>query len=72
MRCADGPRGPPGGHFRHQKSVAKTVQRLGGFVAKYMGDGVLVYFGYPEAHEDDAERALKSLVVSFNQFERIG
>jgi class 3 adenylate cyclase len=33
------------------------VHRFGGFVAKYMGDGVLVYFGYPQAHEDDAERA---------------
>ena len=37
----------------YQKSVAETVQRFGGFVAKYMGDGVLVYFGYPQAHEDD-------------------
>jgi class 3 adenylate cyclase len=36
------------------------VQRFGGFVAKYMGDGVLVYFGYPQAHEDDAERAVRS------------
>src|SRR5262249_22784681 len=35
-------------------------QRFGGFVAKYMGDGVLVYFGYPEAHEDDAERTVRS------------
>ena len=34
--------------------------RLGGFVAKYMGDGVLVYFGYPQAHEDDAERAVRA------------
>ena len=42
----------------YQKSVAETVQRFGGFVAKYMGDGVLVYFGYPQAHEDDAERAV--------------
>jgi class 3 adenylate cyclase len=40
--------------------VAKTVQRFGGFVAKYMGDGVLVYFGYPQAHEDDAERAVRA------------
>jgi class 3 adenylate cyclase len=39
----------------YQKCVAETVQRFGGFVAKYMGDGVLVYFGYPQAHEDDAE-----------------
>jgi predicted ATPase len=36
------------------------VQRFGGFVAKYMGDGVLVYFGYPKAHEDDAERAVRA------------
>jgi class 3 adenylate cyclase/predicted ATPase len=44
----------------YQKSVAETVGRFGGFVAKYMGDGVLVYFGYPQAHEDDAERAVKA------------
>ena len=35
-------------------------ERFGGFVAKYMGDGVLVYFGYPQAHEDDAERAVRA------------
>jgi class 3 adenylate cyclase/tetratricopeptide (TPR) repeat protein len=44
----------------YQKCVAETVGRFGGFVAKYMGDGVLVYFGYPQAHEDDAERAVRS------------
>jgi class 3 adenylate cyclase/predicted ATPase len=44
----------------YQKCVADTVQRFGGFVAKYMGDGVLIYFGYPEAHEDDAERAVRA------------
>jgi class 3 adenylate cyclase len=44
----------------YQKSVADTVQRFDGFVAKYMGDGVLVYFGYPQAHEDDAERAVRA------------
>jgi class 3 adenylate cyclase len=44
----------------YQKAVATTVQRFGGFVAKYMGDGVLVYFGYPQAHEDDAERAVRA------------
>jgi class 3 adenylate cyclase/predicted ATPase len=41
-------------------SVADTVGRFAGFVAKYMGDGVLVYFGYPAAHEDDAERAVRA------------
>ena len=44
----------------YQKCVAETVQRFGGFVAKYMGDGVLVYFGYPHAHEDDVERAVRA------------
>ena len=44
----------------YQKCVADTVQRSSGFVAKYMGDGVLVYFGYPQAHEDDAERAVRA------------
>ena len=44
----------------YQKCVAATVQRFGGFVAKYMGDGVLVYLGYPQAHEDDAERAVRA------------
>jgi class 3 adenylate cyclase/tetratricopeptide (TPR) repeat protein len=40
--------------------VAQTVARFDGFVAKYMGDGVLAYFGYPQAHEDDAERAVRT------------
>ncbi len=44
----------------YQKCVTETVGRFGGFVAKYMGDGVLVYFGYPRAHEDDAERAVRA------------
>ena len=44
----------------YQKCVAENVQRFGGFVAKYMGDGVLIYFGYPQAHEDDAERAVRA------------
>jgi class 3 adenylate cyclase len=42
----------------YQRCVADTVQRFGGYVAQYMGDGVLIYFGFPEAHEDDAERAV--------------
>src|SRR5215472_12235826 len=44
----------------YQKCVAETVGRFGGFVAQYLGDGALVYFGYPEAHEDDAERAVRA------------
>ena len=48
----------------YQKCVADTVQRFGGFVAKYMGDGVLIYFGYPYAHEDDAASAIRGSLVS--------
>ena len=44
----------------YQKCVTLKVRHFGGFVAKYMGDGVLIYFGYPEAHEDDAEQAVRA------------
>jgi class 3 adenylate cyclase len=43
----------------YQKCVAETAGRSKAFVAKYMGDGVLIYFGYPQAHEHDAERAVR-------------
>jgi len=42
----------------YHSAVAGVVAAFDGFVAKYMGDGVLAYFGYPRAHEDDAERAV--------------
>jgi class 3 adenylate cyclase len=44
----------------YHRSVAEAVRRFDGLVAKYMGDGVLVYFGFPRAHEDDAERAVRA------------
>ena len=44
----------------YHRAVSKTVGRFDGFVANYMGDGVLIYFGYPQAHEDDAERAVRA------------
>ena len=50
----------------YHRAVAETVSRFAGFVAKYMGDGVLVYFGYPEAHEDDAERAVRAARMKSN------
>jgi class 3 adenylate cyclase len=56
----------------YQKCVAQTVQRFGGFVAKYMGDGVLVYFGYPQAHEDDAERAVRAGLELIQTADRVG
>jgi class 3 adenylate cyclase/predicted ATPase len=44
----------------YHRAVRETAGRFDGFVAKYMGDGVLIYFGYPQAHEDDAERAVRA------------
>jgi class 3 adenylate cyclase/predicted ATPase len=44
----------------YQESCAEVVRRWEGHVAKYMGDGVLAYFGWPQAHEDDAERAVRA------------
>jgi hypothetical protein len=44
----------------YQRCVEETVRRFDGFVAKFLGDGVLVYFGYPEAREDDPERAVRA------------
>jgi class 3 adenylate cyclase len=44
----------------YQNAVSAVVARYDGFVAKFMGDGVLAYFGYPQAHEDDAERAVRA------------
>jgi class 3 adenylate cyclase len=47
----------------YHRAVAETVGRFDGFVAKYMGDGVLIYFGYPQAHEDDAEQAARAALA---------
>jgi class 3 adenylate cyclase/predicted ATPase len=44
----------------YQRCVEETVRRFDGFIAKFLGDGVLVYFGYPEAHENDPEQAVRA------------
>ncbi|MBV9531274.1 MAG: AAA family ATPase, partial [Bradyrhizobium sp.] len=56
----------------YQKCAAETVQRFGGFVARYMGDGVLIYFGYPHAHEDDAERAVRAALALIEAIGKLG
>ena len=56
----------------HHAVVAEEVRRLDGFVAKYMGDGVLAYFGYPQAHEDDAERAIHSALAVIDRVSGLG
>jgi class 3 adenylate cyclase len=55
----------------YHRCVADTVTRFAGFVAKYMGDGVLIYFGYPEAHEDDAELAVRAGLAVINAVGRL-
>jgi TOMM system kinase/cyclase fusion protein len=44
----------------YQETSAAVIQRFGGYIAQYLGDGLLVYFGYPQAHEDDAQRAVRA------------
>jgi class 3 adenylate cyclase len=55
----------------YHTAVAEVIGKFGGFVAKYMGDGVLVYFGYPEAHEDDAERAARAGLAVIDAVDRL-
>jgi class 3 adenylate cyclase/predicted ATPase len=55
----------------YQKCVAETIVRFDGFIAKYMGDGVLAYFGYPQAHEDDAERAIRASLAVVEEVRRV-
>src|SRR5215469_7114581 len=55
----------------YHRAIADVVKSFDGFVAKYMGDGVLVYFGYPQAHEDDAERAIRAALSAIDGVGRL-
>jgi class 3 adenylate cyclase len=55
----------------YHRRVTDCVTRLGGFVARYMGDGVLIYFGYPVANEDDAERAVRAALAIVEAIPRL-
>jgi class 3 adenylate cyclase len=56
----------------YQAAVAGAIARFEGYVAKYMGDGVLAYFGYPRAHEDEAERAVRAGLASVAAVHSLG
>jgi class 3 adenylate cyclase len=55
----------------YHQCVADVIEQHDGFVAKYMGDGLLVYFGYPKAHEDDAERAVRASLAVVEAVRRV-
>ena len=54
----------------YQATVATTIARFGGFIARYVGDGVLIYFGWPEAREADAERAVRAALAVVSEIGR--
>ncbi|HQR52868.1 MAG TPA: adenylate/guanylate cyclase domain-containing protein [Burkholderiales bacterium] len=56
----------------YQETTRQAVGRFGGFVARYMGDGILTYFGYPHAHEDDAARAIHAGLEIVDALEQCG
>ena len=55
----------------HHRTVAEIVAAFDGFVSRYMGDGVLVYFGYPQAHEDDPERVVRAGLGAIDAVRRL-
>src|SRR5215831_2518576 len=55
----------------YQHAAAAVVERFGGHVAQYLGDGLLVYFGYPQAHEDDVERAVRAGLAMVNAVQHL-
>src|ERR1700746_1917762 len=55
----------------YHRAVAEIVAGFDGFVSRYMGDGVLIYFGYPQAHEDDAERAVRAGLSAIDAVDRL-
>jgi class 3 adenylate cyclase len=56
----------------YQETCARVIAQYAGYVAKYMGDGILVYFGYPQAHEDDAKRAVRAGLGIVEAITKIG
>jgi len=57
--------------IEYQNSGQRIFERSGGYVAQFLGDGLLVYFGYPHAHEDDADRGVRSALELLSDLDRI-
>src|ERR1700719_2310850 len=55
----------------YQRAVAEAITRFGGRVAKYLGDSVMAFFGYPEAHDNDAERAARAGLAIITSIEKL-
>jgi class 3 adenylate cyclase len=55
----------------YHRAAAQAIERFGGYVAKYLGDGVMAYFGYPEAHDNDAERAARAGLAIFEAISKL-
>src|SRR6202035_4770319 len=55
----------------YHRAVAEVVTGFDGFISRYMGDGVVIYFGYPQAHEDDAERAVRAGLGAIDAVSRL-
>ena len=55
----------------YQATCAEVIQQFGGYIAQYLGDGLLIYFGYPQAHEDDAQRAVRASLGMLNAMQAL-
>jgi Adenylate and Guanylate cyclase catalytic domain len=55
----------------YQAACAEVIQQFGGYIAQYLGDGLLIYFGYPQAHEDDAQRAVRASLGMLNAMQAL-
>src|SRR5207248_11161998 len=55
----------------YQATCAEVIQRFDGHIAQYLGDGLLIYFGYPQAHEDDAQRAVRASLGMLNAMQAL-
>jgi len=55
----------------YHRAATEAITRFGGFVAKYLGDGVMAYFGWPEAHDNDAERSARAGLAMCDQVDKL-